>query len=164
MDLKEIRHLIKLLADTDVAEIEIKEELQTVRITRHVGIVSGLPPVAVASPHRPVVTYLNTPPSASDDAATASNNQGNHDEVSGTKTVSITSPMVGTYYHAASPDTLPFVSRGDVVKKGQVVCIIEAMKLMNEIESEHAGRVVSILKENACPVEYGETLFVIEPV
>jgi acetyl-CoA carboxylase biotin carboxyl carrier protein len=75
----------------------------------------------------------------------------------------VTSPIVGTFYRASSPDKPPYVEVGDVVKKGQVLCIIEAMKLMNEIESETAGKIVQILVENGHPVEYGQPLFVIEP-
>ena len=160
MDLKEIRQLIKLLADTDIAEIEIREEVQTVRITRQLASKGE-----VIHPSQPMLTHVSTPmPTHQEVAMATPGNRGEEEESSSSKTVSISSPMVGTYYHAASPDSMPFVSRGDMVKKGQVVCIIEAMKLMNEIESEHSGRIVSILKENASPVEYGETLFVIEPV
>lgn len=162
MDLKEIRQLIKLLADTDIAEIEVREEVQTVRITRQIGFKGDIP---VFSAPQPMVTQVtNTHPVATTPGETtvahAPANQGEPT----TTTITIPSPMVGTYYHAASPDALPFISRGDFIKKGQVVCIIEAMKLMNEIEAEHTGQVVSILKDNASPVEYGEPLFIIEPV
>jgi acetyl-CoA carboxylase biotin carboxyl carrier protein len=75
----------------------------------------------------------------------------------------ITSPMVGTFYRAPAPDADPYVESGDLVEVGQTVCIIEAMKLMNEIESEHRGRVVKVLVENAQPVEFGQKLFLIEP-
>jgi acetyl-CoA carboxylase biotin carboxyl carrier protein len=77
--------------------------------------------------------------------------------------VSIDAPMVGTFYRATSPDAAPFVSEGDIVKEGQTLCIIEAMKLMNEIESKVSGRVVKILVENAQPVEFGQHLFLVEP-
>jgi acetyl-CoA carboxylase biotin carboxyl carrier protein len=75
----------------------------------------------------------------------------------------VTSPIVGTFYRSSSPDKPPYVEVGDTVKKGQILCIIEAMKLMNEIESETAGKVVQALVENGQPVEYGQPLFVIEP-
>jgi acetyl-CoA carboxylase biotin carboxyl carrier protein len=77
--------------------------------------------------------------------------------------VTITSPIVGTFYRSPSPDADPYVEEGDVVKKGQVLCIVEAMKLMNEIESEVVGRVVKILAESTKPVEYGQPLFLIDP-
>jgi len=76
----------------------------------------------------------------------------------------VSSPIVGTFYRAASPDAEPYVNVGDIVKKGQILCIVEAMKLMNEIESEIDGKIVEILVENGQPVEYGEALFKIEPV
>jgi acetyl-CoA carboxylase biotin carboxyl carrier protein len=79
-----------------------------------------------------------------------------------TNQIRVTSPIVGTYYRSSSPDKPPYVEVGDVVKKGQVLCIIEAMKLMNEIESETAGKIVQMLVENGAPVEYGQPLFVIE--
>ncbi|MEO5364024.1 MAG: acetyl-CoA carboxylase biotin carboxyl carrier protein [Magnetococcus sp. DMHC-8] len=162
MDLREIRQLIKLLAGTDIAEIEIREEAQTIRVTRQlVGRGEG---VLVS---QPVVSYAPHPPAALPVAVgggeMAPEAPARGEGPVSARTITITSPMVGTYYQANSPDAPPLVARGDVVKKGQVVCIIEAMKLMNEIEAEHAGRIVSILKENASPVEYGEPLFVIEP-
>jgi acetyl-CoA carboxylase biotin carboxyl carrier protein len=80
-----------------------------------------------------------------------------------TNQIKVTSPIVGTFYRSSSPDKPPYVEVGDVVKKGQVLCIIEAMKLMNEIESETAGKIVQLLVENGSPVEYGQPLFVIEP-
>ena len=78
--------------------------------------------------------------------------------------VTVESPIVGTFYRAPDPDASPYVEEGNSVKKGQVLCIVEAMKLMNEIESDFEGRIVSILVENAQPVEYGEPLFLIEPL
>ncbi|MBF0098200.1 MAG: acetyl-CoA carboxylase biotin carboxyl carrier protein [Magnetococcales bacterium] len=166
MDLKEIRQLIKMLAGTDVAEIEIREEAQTVRISRHLANQHEAPPQT----YQPVVTYAAPPPmampaplaTASEGLATTAA-RGN-ETLSTDKTLTITSPMVGTYYQSNTPEAPPLVAHGDIIKKGQVVCIIEAMKLMNAIESEYSGRVVSILKENANPVEYGEPLFILEPV
>ncbi len=84
-------------------------------------------------------------------------------EVSGKKTVEIKSPMIGTFYRSSSPDTPPFVNVGDKITKGQTVCIIEAMKLFNEIEAEYSGTVVKVMVENSTPVEYDQVLFVVEP-
>ncbi|MBF0271260.1 MAG: acetyl-CoA carboxylase biotin carboxyl carrier protein [Magnetococcales bacterium] len=156
-DLREIRQFIRFLSDTDVAEVEIKEDGRTLRITR----AQPAPPVAapapfVARPAQYAVPAVALPPPAS---FVPSSSAGETRET----TVAITAPMVGTFYKAASPESAPFVKLGDMVKKGQVVCIIEAMKLMNEIESEVSGRVVSIIKENATPVEYGEEMFLVEP-
>lgn len=163
MDLKAIRQLIKMLAGTDVAEIEIRDETKTVRITRQLpnkGEVSHFS-------HQPMVTYTQHPTHLSSHPLPSGGMPppvAAAVETVTTTTITIQSPMVGTFYQANSPDAPPLVARGDIIKKGQVVCIVEAMKLMNEIESEHAGRIVSILKENASPVEYGEPLFILEPV
>ena len=157
MNLKEIRQLVRFLVATDVTEIEIQDEGGSVRIHRSSV---GARIVSTRSDIDTQAGLVSPAPSSSVVAAAPS------PSVPGfTSTAeAITSPMVGTYYQAASPDAPAFVSLGDVVKKGQVVCIIEAMKLMNEIESEFSGRVVGVLKENASPVEYGEFLFMIEPV
>lgn len=156
MDLKEIRQLIRFLSGTDVSEIEISEKGQTIRINRAKVAPNGAgmsvqqeslggPATVLAPP--PVVTPA--PVAAVPAAAKAEG-------------PTINSPMVGTFYLAPSPESAHFVNVGDVVQKGQVVCIVEAMKLMNEIESELTGRVTRILKENASPVEYGEPLFEVE--
>lgn len=163
MDLKEIRQLIKMLAGTDIAEIEIRDETRTVRISRQLPGTGesdhfAHPPM-VSYAHHP--TVLPPPPAPSSGGAPQPALAA---EPASTTAITIQSPMVGTFYQANAPDAPPLVARGDIIQKGQVVCIIEAMKLMNEIESEHAGRVVSILKENASPVEYGEPLFILEPV
>jgi acetyl-CoA carboxylase biotin carboxyl carrier protein len=156
MDLKEIRQLIRFLSGTDVSEIEITEEGKTVRINRapagpSAGTVYG------PAPTQPT-TFIQSAPVEPTPAATVTTTEVKLDGIT------INSPMVGTIYLAASPESPHFIAVGDIVKKGQVVCIVEAMKLMNEIESEVSGRVVSILKDNASPVEYGEPLFQLEEV
>lgn len=141
MDLKEIKAIWRFLKTTDIVEFELEGSNGKVRIKRGTQL--------------PVVTErVETPPIKE----RIEKEKGVKEE--GLKTV--TSPMVGTFYRAPSPDSQPFVEEGTIVKKGQVLCIIEAMKLMNEIESEFDGRIVSILVENGQPVEYGEQLFVIE--
>ncbi|MBF0456221.1 MAG: acetyl-CoA carboxylase biotin carboxyl carrier protein [Magnetococcales bacterium] len=158
MDLKEIRQLIRFLSGTDVSEIEITEENQTVRINR-APAGSGNITYSVTPDQLPQPVYTQqAPPPA---AAPAKSEPASQEKSSGP---TINSPMVGTFYLAPSPESSQFVSEGDRVQKGQVVCIVEAMKLMNEIESEISGRVVRILKDNATPVEYGEPLFEIEVV
>ncbi|MBF0461200.1 MAG: acetyl-CoA carboxylase biotin carboxyl carrier protein [Magnetococcales bacterium] len=158
MNLTEIRQLLKILAGTDVSEIEIREEAQTIRVTRQLA---NRGEMTFAPQH--MVTYAASSP-MSLPAVTSGEETGHAVANPSTHAITIQSPMVGTYYEANSPDAPPLIARGDLVKKGQVVCIIEAMKLMNEIESEYNGRIVSILKENASPVEYGEPLFILEPV
>jgi acetyl-CoA carboxylase biotin carboxyl carrier protein len=157
MDLKEIRQLIRFLSGTDVSEIEITEEGQTVRINRAPAKTDVAPGVAqeMVATLQPAVAVAPVAVAPAQAPAKAV------EELSGP---TINSPMVGTLYLAASPESPLFVSVGDVVQKGQVVCIVEAMKLMNEIESEISGKIVQILKDNASPVEYGEPLFLIEAV
>jgi acetyl-CoA carboxylase biotin carboxyl carrier protein len=137
---KEIRALIELLREFDLTEIEVEREGQRVRLRREAPGAT-LSPVAAAP--LPATAPLREAPRAD--------------------TLAIEAPMVGTFYRAPAPDASPYVREGDIVKKGQVVCIIEAMKLMNEIESKVAGRLVKVLVENAQPVEYGQPLFLLEP-
>jgi acetyl-CoA carboxylase biotin carboxyl carrier protein len=149
---REIRRLAELLREYGLSEVELEREGVRIRLRREP------PPVAAAAsgpggaaPASPAVAV-----SAARAAAPAPGASEAH-------LLTIEAPMVGTFYRAPSPDAQPFVRDGDRVKKGQVVCIIEAMKLMNEIESKVAGRVVKVLVENAQPVEYGQPLFLLEP-
>ena len=151
MDLRKLKKLIDLVEESGIAEIEVTEGEEKVRITRSVAApavqtVYAAAPAPVAAPA--------TAPTASAPAvpAAAPANHANAQK----------SPMVGTFYRAASPTSDPFVEVGQTVKEGQTLCIIEAMKLMNEIEAEKSGVVKAILVENGTPVEYGEPLFVIE--
>jgi acetyl-CoA carboxylase biotin carboxyl carrier protein len=146
---REIRRLAELLREYTLTEIEVEREGIRVRLRREA------PPVAVA-PTGPVVSHPAAAAVASPAAAAAPGAGEAH-------LLTIEAPMVGTFYRAPAPDAQPFVREGDRVKKGQVVCIVEAMKLMNEIESKVGGRVVKVLVENAQPVEYGQPLFLLEP-
>jgi acetyl-CoA carboxylase biotin carboxyl carrier protein len=158
MNLKELKELIEMLKNTDISELEIERSGFKVRL-RKGGDVSfhpvmprmEYPPAAIVAPSS---AEPERPESGAAPAAPAVlSNQ-----------VSVTSPIVGTFYRANSPEKPPYVEVGDVVKKGQVLCIIEAMKLMNEIESETAGKIIQVRVENGQSVEYGQVLFVIEPV
>jgi acetyl-CoA carboxylase biotin carboxyl carrier protein len=141
---KEIRALLELLREYGLTEIEVEREGERLRLRREPAAPPpASPTLAAAGPTSAPATPL---PRA--------------DTVS---LLAIEAPMVGTFYRASAPDAQPFVREGDLVKKGQVVCIIEAMKLMNEIESKVAGRVTRVLVENAQPVEYGQPLFALEP-
>ena len=146
MDIKDIKAVYKFLKNTDIVEIEVEDTRGKLRLKR--GALG-----------QPMVEVPLAPPERAGAAAPEP-----VVEVSGRKdnVKVVTSPMVGTFYRAASPETPAFVEMGSSVSAGQVVCIIEAMKLMNEIESDFAGKVVSILVENGQPVEYGEPLFHIE--
>jgi len=147
---EEIRELIQLVTDTGVAELEVQRGEDRVRIRRAVATQEITLPAAPAYPNQaPAV-----PQTASAAPAPA--------PPSANETI-VKSPIVGTYYEAPKPGDPPFVKVGDFVEPGQVLCIIESMKLMNEIESEVAGTVVAKLMENGRPVEYGEALFAIRP-
>ena len=153
MDISEIRKLIRLIQDTDVTEIEVSDGSQTVRLSRQ----STSAPVQLvqqpqAAPAAPMTGAAGGAPTAAPAAAPA------HNEAHLLK-----SPMVGTFYRAASPDAEAFASEGKKVKKGETLCIIEAMKLMNEIEADTAGTIVEILVENAQPVQFGQPLFRVRP-
>jgi len=152
MNIKELKELIDLLKDTEVTELEIEKSGVKVRIkkgqTISAGFAAQVDGTAAAIVEKTAVPELAEAGEKSADTGVAT----------------VTSPIVGTFYRSSSPDAPSYVEIGDVVKKGQVLCIIEAMKLMNEIESEVDGKVIEILLENAQPVEYGEPLFRIEPL
>jgi acetyl-CoA carboxylase biotin carboxyl carrier protein len=148
MDIRKIRRLIQLLEGSDINEIEISEGEDSVRISRG----TPAPPPAAQPPAQPAA-----PPAPAADSGTG---QEAAEEEEG---VLVTSPMVGTFYRAPTPESEPFVREGDRVSSGDTVCIIEAMKLFNEIEAECSGVVKRILAENAQPVEYGEGLLLIDP-
>lgn len=151
MDLRKLKTLIDLVSESGVAELEITEGEDRVRIVNR----NGAAPVQV---HQPVTVAQPMPvpvpaPEAAPAPAPAAPQQ------TGTQ---LTSPMVGTFYRAPSPGADPFVKVGDTVKKGQVVCIIEAMKLLNEVEADMDGTVKEVCVENGQPVEFGQSLFIIE--
>lgn len=156
MDLERIRELLKLVADSGVAEVEIEdEEFRLVVRTSHPVVAQPVmhapaPPPAIMTTASVEAAPANAEPSAP--PAVASANE-----------VVVTAPIVGTFYSSPSPDAPQFVQVGDTVKVGDVLCIIEAMKLMNEIEAEVSGTLKKVLVENAQPVQYDEPLFVIEP-
>ena len=148
MDLKQIKAILKLIQETDVEEIEVEQEGHRVRIRRRgaQGPVATPSPIPSVSMPQAVAAVPSTP-----------------EILEATNLVTVESPMVGTFYRASAPGADAYVREGDKVEKGTVLCLIEAMKLMNEIESEVRGTVRSILMENAQPVEYGQPLFLIEP-
>jgi len=145
MDLEEIRHILELLKETDITEFQIEREGIKLKIKRE----RAFAPLEVPRPAPP-------PPVPEKNEAGGPQEEPN--------LVTITSPIVGVFYRSPSPDAPHFVEEGSTVKKGQVLCIVEAMKLMNEIESDVDGIVRKILVENGQPVEYGEPLFLIEPI
>jgi len=156
MDIRKVKKLIELLEESGVSEIEIKEGEESVRISRHpTGVVHAFSaPPAYAAPPPAAATVTPAVAAGSPPAAPAA---ASHSPDS-----AVTAPMVGTFYSAPAPGARPFVEIGSEVKPGDVLCIIEAMKMMNQIESDKAGRVVSVLVKNGDPVEFGQTLFIIE--
>ncbi len=161
MTLDEIRELIKVVTETGIAELEVQRGENRVRIRRSArGHVQEfvIPAEANSRPAHHVPAQTGSPqPTAAAPAPAAA------DPLSDPTLVTVKSPIVGTFYEAPAPDAAPFIRVGDVVKPGDVLCIIESMKLMNEIEAEVGGTVISKLVSNAQPVEYGEALFAIRP-
>jgi acetyl-CoA carboxylase biotin carboxyl carrier protein len=150
MDLKALKALIRLVKDSDLEELELEEEGRRVRIRR-----LAVGPVLSAAARSPV-----SPPAST--VAPKSRSEAAAEEAAGF--APIEAPMVGTFYRAPAPDAPPYVQEGDLVQKGTVLCIIEAMKLMNEIESEVKGRIAKVLVENGQAVEFGQPLFLVEPI
>ena len=150
MDLRKLKTLIDLVAESGIAELEVTEGEDKVRIVKHAATFA-------AAPAQPATVFAATPaaPSAADAAASAAEAEEAAGHV-------VKSPMVGTFYRSSSPGAPPFIEQGAVVKAGDTLCIIEAMKLLNEIEADVGGTVKKILVENGQPVEYGQPLFIIE--
>jgi acetyl-CoA carboxylase biotin carboxyl carrier protein len=147
IDLKQLRALLRLLAKRNVSEFEYEDEHARIRLTRG-DLVRGVAPMAHAPGYH--VEALPAPSAHAAPAAPAA---------AETDGAFVTSPFVGTFYRSPSPDAPPFVEVGSVVREGQTLCIVEAMKLMNEIEADVAGTIVEILGENGKPVEFGQKLF-----
>ena len=146
MDIRKVKKLIQLLDESGMSEIEITEGDESVRISRNATSISestdGIPQSSA-----PALTPAAPP------IIESSDNEG----------YTVTAPMVGTFFSAASPESPPFVQVGDKVNEGDILCIVEAMKMMNEIEADLHGRVQRVLVENGQPVEYGQALFLLEP-
>jgi len=156
MDIKDIKTLIKMVTETDITEFEMESAEEKILIKRGKGqeVIHMAAPVAYA-PAAPVSTQVAA--AAAPVVATAP-----AAPVANSKYEAITSPIVGTFYQAPSPESEAYVKVGSIVEKGQTFCIVEAMKLMNEIEAEFRCKVIEIVKENAKPVEFGEPLFLVE--
>jgi acetyl-CoA carboxylase biotin carboxyl carrier protein len=156
MDIRKIKKLIELLEESGIAEIEIKEGEEAVRISRMPTGTSAhhMPTYAMPMAQAPMLSSPSAAAAAAAPEAPAARPRPNEHVV--------TAPMVGTFYSAPSPGSKAFVQIGDEVKVGQTLCIIEAMKMMNQIESDKAGRITSIMAQNGDPVEFGQPLFVVE--
>jgi acetyl-CoA carboxylase biotin carboxyl carrier protein len=155
MDIKDLKVLIKMITETDITEFEMDSSDEKVVIrrsakTEYVTVAASAPQVFAAQQQAPVA--VATPAVAAFAAAPVESGE------------IINSPIVGTFYRAPAPDAAPYVEVGQIVEKGQVLCIVEAMKLMNEIEADYRCKIVKICKENAHPVEFGDALFVVEKI
>ena len=161
MDFKQIQELIKMINKSNIGEVSIEEKGFKLTIKQKEEPVQQL--IAAPLQAQQVPTLATAPVQAAQPAAAASQDKAKAAEVPAGNTITIKSPMIGTFYRSASPDKPSFVSVGDEIDPGKVVCIIEAMKLFNEIESEVKGRIVKVLVEDASPVEYDQPLFLVEP-
>lgn len=149
MDIRKIKKLIEILEESGIAELEIKEGEESIRLNRY-----SAPPTAVSYAPAPMPLQPSAP-----SILDVGNKQNVEEKISGHV---VKSPMVGTFYRSASPGTKAFVEVGHSVKSGDTLCIIEAMKILNQIEADKSGTITKIMVENAEPVEYGQPLFVIE--
>jgi acetyl-CoA carboxylase biotin carboxyl carrier protein len=157
LDIRKVKKLIELLEESGIAEIEIKEGEEAVRISRMPtgGVVTHVAPAMMQAPAAVAAPAIAPAAPVSAGAAAAAPARRPNEHV-------VAAPMVGTFYGAPSPGAKPFVEIGSEVKEGQVLCIIEAMKMMNQIESDKAGKITAIMATNGDPVEFGQPLFVIE--
>ena len=144
MDIRKVKKLIELLEESGIAELEIKEGEDSVRISRQSAVTQFAAPALAAAPAAPAASLAPAP--------VAPEPRGHH----------VKSPMVGTYYGAASPTSEPFTKEGQQVNVGDILCIIEAMKMMNQIECDKSGTISKILIENGSPVEFDQIMFIIE--
>ncbi len=146
---REIEDLVELLNQYHLTEIELEKKGVRIRVRRDPAPVITAPTVEVAKTVEPISSVAPSPSSQSSESQ---------------HFLTVTSPIVGTFYRASAPDADPYVEEGSLVKKGQVLCIVEAMKLMNEIEAEADGKVMKVLVESTTPVEFGQPLFLIDPL
>ena len=145
MDIRKVKKLIEMLENSNLEEIEIQEGEESVRLVKSTNRTQAIAPQSIVLPQE-TVTQEAVDLSVTDEEIKEDTN-------------SINSPMVGTFYASASPGAKPFISVGDIIAEGDVVCIVEAMKMMNEIKSDFSGTVLSVNVENSEPVEYGQSLF-----
>lgn len=158
MDLRKVRKLIELLEESGIAELEIKQGDDAVRISRYGQQAAPAP----AQPQQPPPAAAPQPKGETQPQAEAETGPSSAESGPSSKGHEVCSPMVGTFYRAASPTAPPFVDVGQQVSEGDTVCIVEAMKMMNQIEADASGTVSAVLVENGEPVEYGQPLIVIE--
>ena len=152
MDLRKIKKLMELLEESGIAEIEVKEGEESIKLSRNIA---GVAAPAQQMIQQPMMTQQLAP-------QTTSSEDGKENDSSNENRNTVNSPMVGTFYASASPESKPFVTVGQSVKKGDTLCILEAMKMMNQVQAESDGKILKILVDNAEPVEFDQPLFIIE--
>ncbi len=151
MNLKEIKELVTLMNENNLMELEVEKEGMRIRLKKTISQSEGIAgPIIIEKERLLEVQKTEGTAQGTDKAPTSA--------------VEIKAPMVGTFYRAPAPEAAPYVEAGQVIETGQVICIIEAMKLMNEIKSEIKGKILEILVDNAEPVEFGQPMFLIEPL
>ena len=155
MDLRKIKKLMEFLEESGIAEIEVKEGEESIKLSRNVNTSNSLPVQHVMQ--QPIIQSDNmmqqTTPGTADSNTKTSNEE---------KRLTVNSPMVGTFYASPSPESKPFVTVGQTVKKGDTLCILEAMKMMNQVQAESDCKIIEVLIDNAEPVEFDQPLFIIE--
>lgn len=156
MDIKQIKELIKFIDATDIKEFQYENEEESIYISKKDDVAQ-----IVGQPQYAAPAYAPAPAAAHAAAPAAAEAAPAAPKVNGTE---IPSPIVGTFYESPAPGSAPFVKEGDTVSKGQTLCIVEAMKIMNEIEAEFDCKIVKKVGQNGVPVEYGETIFIVEPL
>ena len=155
MDLRKIKKLMELLEESGIAEIEVKEGEESIKLSRNISSTTNMQvPQIIQQPLQTAQPPTNQQNSDMDTNAV--------DNLKKEKRNTVNSPMVGTFYASASPESKPFVTIGQSVKKGDTLCILEAMKMMNQVQAESDGKIVEILVDNAEPVEFDQPLFVLE--
>ena len=155
MDLRKIKKLMELLEESGIAEIEVKEGEESIKLSRNISSTTSMQVPQVIQ--QPIQTSQPSTNQQTSDMVTNA-----VDNLKEEKSNTVNSPMVGTFYASASPESKPFVTIGQSVKKGDTLCILEAMKMMNQVQAESDGKIVEILVDNAEPVEFDQPLFVLE--
>ena len=162
MDFKQIKELVKLIDNSKIGELLIENDETSIRI-RHQNYQKKVSTATVVAAN-PVSTSHAAPTTTNETSTKPSETHVDEgSDIDTSNLITVKSPMIGTFYRSSSPDKPPFIKVGDSVDKGDVLCIIEAMKLFNEIESEYSGKIVKVLIENESPVEYDQALFLIDP-
>ncbi|HAD80047.1 MAG TPA: acetyl-CoA carboxylase biotin carboxyl carrier protein [Flavobacteriaceae bacterium] len=159
MDIKDIQNLIRFVSKAEVAEVSIKQDDIEIKIKTLGSVPAQVASQQIYVPQAPVAPIAA--PQAS--AAAPANNSTTSAEEENSNLITVKSPMIGTFYRSAGPGKEPFINVGDAIAPGKVLCIVEAMKLFNEIESEVSGKIVKILVDDASPVEYDQPLFLVDP-